>query len=61
MKWTAFWPCSRGNVRTGRAENPGTAISLVSPDEQHHFKIIPKKMGKPVTMIDSEGINLRGY
>ena len=26
--------------RTGRAENPGTAISLVSPDEQHHFKII---------------------
>jgi len=43
--------------RTGRAENPGTAISLVSPDEQHHFKIIQKKMGKPVTMIDSEGIN----
>jgi len=47
--------------RTGRAENPGTAISLVSPDEQHHFKIIQKKMGKPVTMIDSEGINLRGF
>lgn len=47
--------------RTGRAENPGTAISLVSPDEQHHFKIIQKKMGRPVTMIDSEGINLRGY
>lgn len=44
--------------RTGRAENPGTAISLVSPDEQHHFKIIQKKMGKPVTMIDSGGINL---
>lgn len=47
--------------RTGRAENPGTAISLVSPDEQHHFKIIQKKMGRPVTMIDSEGINQRGY
>jgi ATP-dependent RNA helicase RhlE len=47
--------------RTGRAENPGTAISLVSPDEQHHFKIIQKKMGKPVTMIDSENIVLRGY
>lgn len=47
--------------RTGRAENPGTAISLVSPDEQHHFKIIQKKMGKPVTMIDSESIVLRGY
>ena len=47
--------------RTGRAENPGTTISLVSPDEQHHFKIIQKKMGKPVTMIDSESIVLRGY
>lgn len=47
--------------RTGRAENPGTAISLVSPDEQHHFKIIQKKMGRPVTMIDSEGITLRGF
>jgi ATP-dependent RNA helicase RhlE len=47
--------------RTGRAENPGTAISLVSPDEQHHFKIIQKKMGKPVTMIDSSAIILRGY
>ncbi|MCX6309873.1 MAG: DEAD/DEAH box helicase [Bacteroidia bacterium] len=47
--------------RTGRAEYPGTAISLVSPDEQHHFKIIQKKMGKPVTMIDSEGVSLRGF
>lgn len=47
--------------RTGRAESPGDAISLVAPDEQHHFKIIQKKMGKPVTMIDSEGINLHGY
>ncbi|MDD4922945.1 MAG: DEAD/DEAH box helicase [Bacteroidales bacterium] len=47
--------------RTGRAEFPGEAISLVSPEEQHHFRIIQKKMGKPVTMIDSEGIGLRGY
>jgi ATP-dependent RNA helicase RhlE len=47
--------------RTGRAENPGTAISLISPEEQHHFRIIQKKMGKPVTMIDSEGMNLKGY
>jgi ATP-dependent RNA helicase RhlE len=47
--------------RTGRAENPGEAISLVSPEEQHHFRIIQKKMGKPVTMIDGEAINLQGY
>jgi ATP-dependent RNA helicase RhlE len=47
--------------RTGRAENPGTAISFIAPEEQHHFKIIQKKMGKPVTMIDSDGIELKGY
>ena len=47
--------------RTGRAESPGQAISLVSPEEQHHFRIIQKKMGKPITMIDSEGINLKGF
>lgn len=43
--------------RTGRAESPGEAISFISPDEQHHFKIIQKKMGKWVTMIDSESID----
>lgn len=46
--------------RTGRAENPGEAISLISPDEQQHFNVIQKKMSKPVTMIDSENINLFG-
>jgi len=46
--------------RTGRAESPGEAISLISPEEQHHFKIIQKKMGKVVTMIDSEGLDLKG-
>ena len=44
--------------RTGRAESPGEAISFIRPDDQHHFKIIQKKMGKWVTMIDSEGIDL---
>jgi len=47
--------------RTGRAENPGEAISFVSPEERHHFRIIQKKMGKPVTMIDSEDFNLKGF
>ena len=47
--------------RTGRAESSGEAISFVSPEEQHHFKIIQKKMGKPVTMIDSDNLNLQGY
>jgi len=43
--------------RTGRAENPGEAISFVSPEEQHHFKVIQKKMKKWVTMIDGEQIS----
>ena len=47
--------------RTGRAESPGEAISFVTPEDQHHFKVIQKKMGKWVTMIDSEGIDLQGY
>ncbi len=44
--------------RTGRAENPGEAISLITPEDQHHFRVIQKKMGKWVTMIESEGLEL---
>jgi ATP-dependent RNA helicase RhlE len=47
--------------RTGRAESPGEAISFITPEDQHHFKIIQKKMEKWVTMIDSEGLDLQGY
>ena len=44
--------------RTGRAGNPGDAISLVSEEEEHHFKIIQKKMKKWVTILDLDGIDL---
>jgi ATP-dependent RNA helicase RhlE len=47
--------------RTGRAESPGEAISLISPEEQHHFRVIQKKMGKWVTMIDSDKLDLNGF
>lgn len=47
--------------RTGRAESPGEAISLICPEDQHHFKIIQKKMGKWVTMIDSNDLDLKGF
>ena len=47
--------------RTGRAENPGEAISFVAPEDQHHFRIIQKKMGRWVTMIDSANIDLKGF
>jgi ATP-dependent RNA helicase RhlE len=40
--------------RTGRAETSGEAISLISLDEQHHFKIIQKKMKKKVELLDGE-------
>jgi ATP-dependent RNA helicase RhlE len=47
--------------RTGRAESPGEAISFVNAEAQNHFKVIQKKMGKWVTMIDAEKINLKDY
>ena len=37
--------------RTGRAEAAGQAISLIIPDEEHHFYIIQKKMKKRVDML----------
>jgi ATP-dependent RNA helicase RhlE len=47
--------------RTGRAESPGKAITIISPEDSHHFKIIQKKMGKPVSIIDTADLNLHGY
>jgi ATP-dependent RNA helicase RhlE len=47
--------------RTGRAESPGDAISLVSPEEMPHFQVIQKKMGKRVTILSGDQINLQGY
>lgn len=47
--------------RTGRAESPGEAISFITPADKDHFKVIQKKMGKWVTMIESEDINLHGF
>ena len=42
--------------RTGRAGAEGEAISLISPEELHHFKVIQKKMGKRVLLLDSEDL-----
>ncbi|HNP19502.1 MAG TPA: DEAD/DEAH box helicase [Fulvivirga sp.] len=47
--------------RTGRAESPGEAVSFVAAEDQHHFKIIQKKMGKTVEMIEVDNIDLKGY
>jgi ATP-dependent RNA helicase RhlE len=45
--------------RTGRAESPGVAISLITEDDLHHFKVIQKKMKKTVEVVDAGGMNLR--
>ena len=47
--------------RTGRAEASGEAISLITPDDEHHFKIIQKKMGQRVELIDTAALALTGY
>lgn len=47
--------------RTGRAESTGEAISLITPEEAHHWKIIQKKMGKRVEMIETFDLDLMGY
>lgn len=44
--------------RTGRATASGEALTLICPDDSHHFKIIQKKMGKKVEIIDSEAFDL---
>jgi len=47
--------------RTGRASNPGIAISLVAEEELHHFSIIEKKMGKKVAIIETDNLELKGF
>lgn len=47
--------------RTGRANEKGTAINILTDDELQHFRVIQKKMGKKVTLQRTEDINLHGY
>ena len=47
--------------RTGRAESPGDAISLISPQEMDHFKLIQKKIRKRVKILSGDQLALEGY
>lgn len=47
--------------RTGRAEHAGEAISMISPEEQHHFEVIQKKMKQKIAIEDVSGLELHGY
>jgi len=40
--------------RTGRAKTEGLAITFVTREETHHFKVILKKMKRYIDMVDSE-------
>jgi ATP-dependent RNA helicase RhlE len=42
--------------RTGRANETGEAISIFTPDEEHHFYIIQKKMGKKVPVLNGDAL-----
>jgi ATP-dependent RNA helicase RhlE len=44
--------------RTGRAQQAGTAISLVTAEDAHHFSVIQKKMKKRVELLDSDELKL---
>ncbi|MFT5582177.1 MAG: ATP-dependent RNA helicase RhlE, partial [Psychromonas sp.] len=43
--------------RTGRAENNGEALTLVTQEDAHHFKVIQKKMKHQVDMVESENLD----
>lgn len=47
--------------RTGRAENPGLALSLIVPEDEHHFSVIQKKMNKQFDLLESDAIDLKGF
>lgn len=47
--------------RTGRANELGTAITLVTDDELQHFRTIQKKMGKKVELIYTDNVDLHGF
>lgn len=47
--------------RTGRAERTGEAFTIVTPEDQAHFKVIQKKMGRWLTLEGTEDVDLKGY
>jgi ATP-dependent RNA helicase RhlE len=47
--------------RTGRAEATGEALTFVSPEDEHHFKIIQKKMGKQVPFEETDQLDLNRF
>ena len=44
--------------RTGRADSKGEAITLVTPEDEQHFKVIQKKMKKIVDRVDADNLDI---
>ena len=47
--------------RTGRASEKGRAITLLTKEDLHHFKVIQKKMKHRVDLKYTDSIDLRNY
>lgn len=47
--------------RTGRASEKGIAITLLTLDDMHHFKIIQKKMKHFVEVLPTDEVDLHGF
>jgi ATP-dependent RNA helicase RhlE len=47
--------------RTGRAEAVGEAITLVTPEDAHHFKIIQKQTKRTIPTQETTEIDLKGF
>jgi ATP-dependent RNA helicase RhlE len=47
--------------RTGRAENSGTAVTLLCPEDMAHFRVIEKRLGQRLEKIDTAELELAGY
>ena len=47
--------------RTGRSGNSGDAVTLLTPEEEQHFRVIEKRLGQRLGRIDSAGLDLSGY
>ena len=47
--------------RTGRAESHGVAVTLLTPEELPHFKVIEKQLGKRPARINTADLNLAAW
>lgn len=47
--------------RTGRASEKGIAITLLTLDDMHHFKIIQKKMKHFIEVLPTDELDLHGF